>query len=242
MLIIPAIDLKEGKCVRLKQGKMDQARVYYEDPLECAEHWRSLGATRLHLVDLDGAMTGETINLAIISKLRKHYPELELQVGGGIRSLKSAHYYLDEIGIDFIILGTYAINHPSAASEIIEKYPNTVFLGLDIAADKIHTSGWIESSPLSCQEVIARFADSPLAGIILTDISKDGMLSGIDSATIADFSQLTSFPLIVAGGVRDTADIHQLKKLGLVTGVICGKSLYEKSLDFTAALAIAHAR
>ena len=241
MLIIPAIDLKEGKCVRLKQGKMKQAHVYFEDPLECAQHWLDLGAERLHIVDLDGAVEGKTMNAAIIKNLRTRYPNIELQIGGGIRQFDTARYYLDVIGTNFIILSTYAIEEPSEAKKIIDTYPDTVFLGLDIAEGTIYTSGWLESSELSYHEVIDMFTDSPLAGIVVTDIERDGMLQGINLSKVADFCRCSPFPVIVAGGVKNIEDIHRLKEVDHLAGVICGKSLYEKSLDFMSANEVARA-
>ena len=242
MLIIPAIDLKGGKCVRLRQGKMEEALIYYEDPLKCAQHWQQLGARRLHLVDLDGALEGRAVNLSIIKKIRASHPQLEMQVGGGIRDFKAASRYLEDLGMDFIILSTYAAENPTGAKKIIDAYPGSVFLGLDIGDDKVRTAGWVKNSPVDYRTVLRRFSASPIAGIVLTDTERDGMLSGVRTDKIVELASLSSLPLIAAGGVKDITDIHKLKEQGIVSGVICGKSLYERTLDFPKAVEIANAR
>ena len=236
MLIIPAIDIKGGKCVRLKQGKMNQATVYYDDPIECAHHWQAMGATRLHIVDLDGAIAGEIRNLPIIKELRRECPKMEIQLGGGIRSMETAQLYLDEIGLNFIVLGTYAMTNPDEVRKIAEHYPDSVYLGLDTATGQVHIAGWMETSEQNVENILQRFAATPLAGVIFTDIMKDGMLSGVDPEFVIQFSRLTLFPLIVAGGVKNIDDIQKMKNIKAVQGVICGRSLYEGSLDFSIAL------
>lgn len=239
MLVIPAIDLKQGKCVRLKQGRMTEATVYYENPIDCARHWHRMGAKRLHIVDLDGAFSGQMDNIATIKKLRKEFPLMEIQAGGGIRTKDAIHTYLEEIKVDFIVIGTYAIKNPSTIHQLTQQYPDTIYLGLDIAANKAHLAGWLETSSLTIKEILAQFVNTSLAGIVITDIMNDGMLSGIDTEFVDQFIGQTSFPLIVAGGVRNIDDIHKLNKTPGVEGVICGKSLYEGSLDFKEALKIA---
>lgn len=214
---------------------MDEATVYYEDPLECAGHWQKMGAERLHIVDLDGAFSGKMENISVIKKLRKAFPSIQLQAGGGIRTKEAIRTYLEEIKINFIVLGTYAIKHPADTYELARHYPGAIYLGLDIAQGKAHIAGWVENSGLDTKAVLEKFANAPLAGIVITDIMKDGMLSGIDTRLINQFAGQASFPLIVAGGIRGINDIHQLNKIG-VQGVICGKSLYEGSLDFSEAL------
>ena len=236
MLVIPAVDIKEGKCVRLKQGRMDQATVYYDDPIECAHHWQALGATRLHLVDLDGAEAGEIRNLSVIKELRRQCPAMELQLGGGIRSMETARACLERMELNFIVLGTYAVSHPDEACRIAAYYPHSVYLGLDAIAGRVHIAGWTRSSERTLEDMLHRFAATPLAGVILTDITKDGMLSGINAEFVSRFSRMTLLPIIIAGGVKDIDDIRKLKHMKTVQGVICGKSLYEGSLDLTLAL------
>ena len=236
MLVIPAIDLKQGKCVRLKQGRMNEATVYYENPIDCARHWHKMGAKRLHIVDLDGAFSGQMDNIAIIKKLRKEFPHMQIQAGGGIRTKDAIQTYLEEIKVDFIIVGTYAIKNPSAIHQLAQHYPDAIYLGLDIASNKAHLAGWLENSNLAIKEILGEFVNRPLAGVVVTDIMKDGMLSGVDTEFVVQLVRQTSFPLVVAGGVRDIDDIHKLNKIAGVQGVICGKSLYEGSLDLSEAL------
>jgi len=181
MLVIPAIDLKQGKCVRLKQGKMNEATVYYENPVDCARHWHKIGAKRLHIVDLDGAFSGQMDNISTIKKLRKEFPLIQIQAGGGIRTKDAIQTYLEEIKVNFIVVGTYVFKNPSAIHQLAQHYPEAISLGLDIAANKAHMDGWLENSNLAVKEILGQFVNTPLAGIVVTDIVKDGMLSGIDT-------------------------------------------------------------
>lgn len=238
MLIIPAIDIKNGKCVRLMQGKEDKETVYYNDPLECAEHWHSLGAKRLHLVDLDGAFSGKRTNFQIISKLIKNYPLLEIQVGGGIRDEKSAQAYLEQAATSYIIIGTLALQKPLVVKRLIKYYPGRIYISLDIKKGNIYYEGWKKQTNTSVDNLLNDFALLPLAGFIVTDIKNDGMLSGVDVKSFVNVAKLTSLPIIAAGGIADLQDIRLLKSSGKISAVICGKSLYENTLDLRRALDI----
>ena len=238
MLIIPAIDIKNGKCVRLTQGKADKETVYYENPLECAKHWQSLGAERLHLVDLDGAFQGNSVNFEVISNIISGYPSMQIQVGGGIRDVEAADRYLTQAGADYIIIGTIALENPQLVMDMTALFPGKVYISLDIMQGKIYSRGWQKETSVTLADIFKNFINVPLAGFIVTDIKNDGMLTGVDVSAFTHVAQLTSLPVIAAGGITDLQDIKLLKNSGKISGAICGKSLYEKTLDLRQALSI----
>lgn len=239
MLLIPAIDLKEGRCVRLRQGRMSDATVYGDDPIAMAKYWRTLGARRLHLVDLDGAFAGEPRNRDLIEGIVKALPGIPVQIGGGIREQSVVDAYL-EAGVAQVIIGTRAIEKPLFLRELAQAYPNRVILGLDARGGKVATDGWDETAELSALDIARSVADLPLFGIVYTDIERDGMLSGVNVEATLAIAEAACLPVIASGGVTDLDDLRRLADAfgnGLL-GVISGRALYERSLDLAAGQAL----
>ncbi len=238
MIIIPAVDIKNGKCVRLSQGKADQETVYYDNPSECAAMWHEQGAKNLHVIDLDGAFDGKDVNLSVIKDLVASMPEMEIQVGGGIRNPEIASRYLDEIKVSKVIIGTLAIKQPQLVCQLAATYPNRIYISYDMKDGKIRSEGWLKEASVSIQDSLESFSQAPLAGLIVTDIKNDGMLRGVDAAAFTNLAEMTSLPVIAAGGITNLQDIQALKDTGKIAGVICGKSIYEKTLDLRQAIAL----
>ncbi len=240
MKIIPAIDLKDGQCVRLKQGLMEDNTVYGNDPVAMAERWVSAGATRLHLVDLDGAFAGEPKNSAAIEAIAKRYPDLEIQVGGGIRDLKTIASYLS-VGVNFVIIGTKAVQDPSFVSDACKAFPGHIIVGIDAKDGKVATHGWAEVSDVEATDLAKQFEGYGVSSIVYTDIARDGMMSGVNIEATAELAAAISIPVIASGGVTNMDDITGLceasikLKQGELLGAITGKAIYEDSLDFAEA-------
>lgn len=239
MIVIPAIDIKNGKCVRLSQGQITKETIYYDNPVECAKLWQSQGATRLHLVDLDGAFSGETTNFAIIKQIKNECPQLEIQVGGGIRTEQDAFRYLVQVNINYIIIGTFALSQPKVVAKLADEYPQRVYLACDIKDGKIHNNGWQKAEVVSLEDTLKQFSSSPLAGLIVTDIKNDGMLGGVDADAFTSVAAQSSLPVIAAGGITNIDDIRNLKSTQQIFGVVCGKSIYEQMLDLRQAINLA---
>ena len=240
MLIIPAIDIKEGKCVRLRRGQMATAKIFSDSPLEIVKSWVSQGAQLIHVIDLDGAKNGLPINDNIIKKIVRSFNEIDFQVGGGIRNIQSAASYL-EAGVSKIILGTQAIKEPSLIKKLCSLYPGRIVLAVDFYKGKIKKSGWAEGTNLTPEEVISLFSSLPLAAIVITDISRDGMMNGPNISVTLELASLSSIPVIVSGGI---ANLDHIKKIisanseNRISGVICGRSLYEKSFSLEEAIKV----
>ena len=240
MLIIPAIDIKEGKCVRLRRGQMATAKIFSDSPLEIVKLWVSQGAQLIHVIDLDGAKSGLPINDKIIKKIVRSFNEIDFQVGGGIRNIQSAASYL-EAGVAKIILGTQAIKEPSLIKKLCSLYPGRIVLAVDFYKGKIKKSGWAEGTNLTPEEVIRLFSSLPLAAIVITDISRDGMMNGPNILVTLELASLSSIPVIVSGGI---ANLDHIKKIisanseNRISGVICGRSLYEKSFSLEEAIKV----
>ena len=177
MIVIPAIDLKNGKCVRLREGKMDEETIFSEDPISTAGSWFSQGAEILHMVDLDGAVEGKPMNQEIIFSIVAEFPEKRIQIGGGIRSFESASEYLNE-GIERVIMGTSAVEHPEMLKDFCNRYPHRLVLGIDALDGLVKTQGWLKESSITPVQLVQKFEEDPIAAIIFTDISKDGMMMG----------------------------------------------------------------
>ena len=241
MKIIPAIDLKEGKCVRLREGKMDEETIFSEDPIATAEHWFSEGADLLHIVDLDGAVSGKPINNKIISEIALEFPSKHIQVGGGIRSFEIAQDYI-KIGVQRVIMGTSAIESPEVLKDFSNSYPNQVVLGIDALDGKVKTEGWVKESGITPLDLIKVFEGLPIAAIIFTDISKDGMMSGPNFEATSSLAKATEIPVIASGGVSSLSHIKKLSEDKLVYGAICGRALYEKVFTFAEAVKTAESR
>lgn len=233
MLIIPAIDLKDHSVVRLKQGRMGDATIYSKSILETAEKWVSQGATRLHVVDLNGAFAGQPVHFDDVAKLVQKFPDINIEVGGGIRDLATIHKYM-ESGVHYCILGTAAVKDQAFVKEACEKYPQKIILGLDANAGFVATDGWDESSQLTALKIAGEFKDCALESIIYTDIAKDGMLTGMNFDMIEEMKSC-GFPIIASGGVGSLQDILQLVRIGIY-GVIVGKALYEDRFSLKEAI------
>ncbi len=236
MLIIPAIDLKEGKCVRLEQGLMDKATVYSDDPAVTAKHWEAQGAELLHVVDLDGAFAGKPKNLDAIKAIRAAV-KMSIEVGGGIRDLATIES-LVSIGIDRIILGTAAIENPQFVAEACAKFPGRIIVGIDAKEGLVAIKGWAEVTKVKAVDLAIRMQEHGVIAIIYTDIKRDGMLSGPNIGATRDLAKALRIPVIASGGVHTMKDIENLLAVrhAGVTGVITGKAIYSGSLDLKEAI------
>ena len=237
MIVIPAIDLKNGKCVRLREGKMDEETIFSEDPISTAGSWFSQGAEILHIVDLDGAVNGKPMNQEIIFSIIAEFPEKRIQIGGGIRSFESASEYLNE-GIERVIMGTSAVEEPDMLKDFCSKFPNRLVLGIDALDGIVKTQGWLKGSGISPSELTKKFEDDPIAAIIFTDISKDGMMIGPNIEATSDLANQTKIPVIASGGVSSLDHITQLVDKKNISGVICGRALYEKAFTYADVLEV----
>ncbi len=236
MIVIPAIDLKDGKCVRLLQGRKEDVTVYSDNPAEMAEKWVDMGARLLHVVDLDGAFTGEQKNFDSISEIRKEI-HIPIEVGGGIRNIGRIETLVD-LGVDRIIIGTSAAKDPDMVKDACEKFPGKVLVGIDAKDGKVAVKGWVEITELGAIKFAKQMQDIGAAGIIYTDISRDGMLTGPNIEAMAKMVKAVDIPVIASGGVSKLDDIKNLKKIDNLWGVITGKALYSGALDLKAAIEI----
>ncbi|MAJ91861.1 MAG: 1-(5-phosphoribosyl)-5-[(5-phosphoribosylamino)methylideneamino]imidazole-4-carboxamide isomerase [Legionellales bacterium] len=240
MLIIPAIDIKNGKCVRLSQGKMDKETIYSEDPLEISDKWIEQGAKRLHIIDLDGAMEGKPVNVDIIHSIAETHPTIDIQVGGGIRDENTIQTYLDA-GVNYVIIGTRAISTPHFVSDVCLEFPGHIIVGLDAKNGKLATDGWSKLSNHDANDMAKHFEQDGVAAIIFTDISRDGMLNSLNLKATEDLAKDICIPVIASGGVTDLDDIRLLCKTPEegILGVITGRAIYEGTLDFVQAQKLA---
>ena len=237
MLLIPAIDLKDGQCVRLKQGDMDRSTTFGEDPAEMARSWVDKGARRLHLVDLNGAFAGKPKNeLAIRQILREVGSEIDVQLGGGIRDLDTIERYLDA-GLRYVIIGTAAVKNPGFLQDACTAFGGHIIVGLDAKDGKVATDGWSKLTGHEVVDLARKFEDYGVESFIYTDIGRDGMLTGINIDATVKLAQALTVPVIASGGLSSLADIEQLcdvEDQG-IEGVICGRAIYSGDLDFTSA-------
>ena len=243
MLLIPAIDLKDGHCVRLKQGDMDQSTTFGEDPAAMARKWVDAGARRLHLVDLNGAFAGAPKNNAAIkSILAEVGNEIPVQLGGGIRDLDTIERYIDA-GMRYVIIGTAAVKNPGFLQDACTAFAGHIIVGLDAKDGKVAIDGWSKLTGQDVMSVGKRFEDWGVESIIYTDIGRDGMLSGINIDATVKLAQSLTIPVIASGGLAGMSDIEQLCAVESegVQGVICGRAIYSGDLDFAAAQARADA-
>lgn len=237
MLLIPAIDLKDGHCVRLKQGDMDQSTTFGEDPAVMARKWVDKGARRLHLVDLNGAFAGQPKNeQAIRSILKEVGNEVDVQLGGGIRDLDTIERYLDA-GMRYVIIGTAAVKNPGFLQDACTAFGGHIIVGLDAKDGKVATDGWSKLTKHEVVDLGKKFEDYGVESIIYTDIGRDGMLSGINIEATVRLAQALTIPVIASGGLKGMADIEALCAVEGegVEGVICGRAIYTGDLDFEAA-------
>ncbi|MBF0565184.1 MAG: 1-(5-phosphoribosyl)-5-[(5-phosphoribosylamino)methylideneamino]imidazole-4-carboxamide isomerase [Nitrospirae bacterium] len=237
MIVIPAIDLKEGFCVRLLQGRKEEATTYSNDPVETARRWVSAGAELIHIVDLDGAFTGEQKNIRSIERIREAVG-VRLEVGGGIRGMDRIDH-LAGLGIDRMIIGTLAIENPQFFCEACRKYPGRILAGIDAKNGRVAIKGWEEITERTALSFALEMEHLGAAGIIYTDISKDGMLVGPNVEATAEIAGVVGIPVIASGGVSTLGDIERLKAVGGLYGVITGKAIYSGSIDLREAIALA---
>ena len=233
MLLIPAIDLKDGKCVRLRQGRMDDDTVFSEDPVAMAERWAESGARRLHLVDLDGAVSGKPVNAEVIHRIAEACPDLPIQVGGGIRDDDTIQSYLDA-GVSYAIIGTSAVNQPHFVADVCLQFPGHIIVGLDVRDGKVAIDGWSKLSHHDVIDLAQHFERDGVEAIIYTDISRDGMMQGVNVEATVKLARAIAIPVIASGGVSSMKDIEALLAVtheGIV-GAVIGRALYEGSLDF----------
>ena len=238
MIIIPAIDLKDGKCVRLRQGLMDDSTVFSDDPVAMATKWVEQGCRRLHLVDLNGAFDGKPVNGEIVTQIARAFPSLPIQIGGGIRSAETIKYYLDA-GVTYVIIGTKAVKEPHFVTEMCEQFPGHVIVGLDAKDGLVATDGWAEVSDLKATDLAKRFEQDGVSAIVYTDIARDGMMQGVNVEATVAMARASSIPVIASGGITDMKDIRALSDVSAsgICGAITGRAIYEGSLDLAEAQA-----
>jgi phosphoribosylformimino-5-aminoimidazole carboxamide ribotide isomerase len=236
MLLIPAIDIKDGKCVRLRQGRMDDVTVFADDPLEMAQRWVKAGAKRLHLVDLDGAVSGKPVNAASVERITHAFPELPIQVGGGIRTEESVEAYI-EAGVQYVIIGTKAASAPHFVSDLCAAFPKHVIVGLDARDGKVAIDGWSKLSNHDVLDLAQHYERDGVEAIVYTDIGRDGMMQGVNVEATRALARAITIPVIASGGVSTLDDIRALCDASAdgVTGAIIGRALYEGTIDLAAA-------
>ena len=232
MLIIPAIDLKDGQCVRLRQGLMDDSTVFSDDPVAMAARWVEAGCRRLHLVDLNGAFAGEPVNGAVVTAIAAVYPDLPIQIGGGIRTLETIEHYINA-GVSYVIIGTKAVKEPEFVAEACAAFPGKVIVGLDARDGLVATDGWAEVSEVRATDLARRFESDGVAAIVYTDIARDGMMQGVNVEATVAMAQASSIPVIASGGITDIQDIRALMNVAHtgICGAITGRAIYEGTLD-----------
>ena len=241
MLIIPAIDLKDGQCVRLKQGEMDSATVFSSDPAAMAKKWIDSGARRLHLVDLNGAFAGKPINEAAIKAITDAVGEdIPVQLGGGIRDLDTIERYLDD-GITYVIIGSAAVKTPGFLHDACNAFPGHIIVGLDAKDGKVAVDGWSKVTHHDVIDLAQRFQDYGVEAVVYTDIGRDGMLSGVNIEATVKLAQALTIPVIASGGITNLEDIRALGAVEQegIMGAITGRAIYEGTLDFAAAQRLA---
>jgi len=232
MLIIPAIDLKDGQCVRLRQGLMEDSTVFSDEPVAIARRWVEAGCRRLHLVDLNGAFAGEPVNGEVVAAIAAAWPELPIQIGGGIRNLETIEHYV-KAGVSYVIIGTRAVKDPAFVAEACAAFPGRIIVGLDAKDGLVATDGWAEVSSLRADELARRFESDGVSAIVYTDIARDGMMQGVNVEATVAMARASSIPVIASGGITNLDDIRALKAVASegICGAITGRAIYEGTLD-----------
>ena len=232
MLLIPAIDSKNGECVRLRQGDMNDSTVYSDDPVAMAGQWVEAGARRLHIVDLDGAFAGRPENASVVHDIASAYPDLKIQLGGGIRDEDTIVTYLDA-GVDYLIIGTQAVKEPHFVAEVCAEFPTHIIVGLDAKDGKVATEGWSKLSKHDVIDMAKRFEDDGVEAIVYTDISRDGMMRGVNVEATVKMAQAINIPVIASGGITSMQDLKDLSKVADegIMGAITGRAIYEGTID-----------
>jgi len=239
MLLIPAIDIKDGRCVRLRQGDMSDATVFSEDPVAMAGKWVEMGAQRLHIVDLNGARSGKPVNESVIRKIaRAAGPDVAVQLGGGLRDLDTIERFIDN-GISYVVIGTAAVKNPGFLHDACSAFGGHVIVALDARDGKVATDGWSKLTGHDVIDLAVKFEDYGVDAILYTDIGRDGMLSGVNIEATVALARAVRIPILASGGVADLSDVDRLCAIEGegVEGAILGRALYEGKLDFKAALA-----
>ncbi len=233
MLLIPAIDIKDGKCVRLRQGRMEDDTVFSDDPVAVAARWVAAGARRLHIVDLNGAFAGEPVNAGIVEEIVRAHPDIPVQVGGGIRNEETIQTYLDA-GVRYVILGTKAVNMPHFVGDMCAEFPGHIIVGLDAKDGKVATDGWSKLSGHDVVDLSQRYQNEGVEAIVYTDIGRDGMLSGVNIDATLRLANAISIPVIASGGITNLDDIRKLCEIADagIAGAITGRAIYEGTLNF----------
>lgn len=235
MLLIPAIDLKDGRCVRLRQGRMDDATVFSNDPVAMARQWVDAGARRLHLVDLNGAFAGAPVNREVIQSIVKACPSIPVQIGGGIRDAATVQQYLD-MGVQFTIIGTKAVQDPDFVRHLCAQFPQRIIVGIDAKDGKVAIDGWAKVSEVTAIDLAKKFEHDGVSAIVYTDISRDGMMKGVNVDATVTLAKSVNIPIIASGGITNLEDIRALCRVtdAGIAGAITGRAIYEGTLDFTA--------
>jgi phosphoribosylformimino-5-aminoimidazole carboxamide ribotide isomerase len=240
VLLIPAIDLKDGRCVRLRQGRMEDETIFSDDPVEVAGRWVEAGARRLHLVDLNGAFAGEPVNGGVIQAIARAYPDLPIQVGGGIRDEKTIQAYL-EAGVNFVIIGTQAVKEPEFVARACASFPGSVIVGLDAKEGMVAIDGWATVTDQEVTALSRRFEQDGVSAIVYTDIGRDGMMTGPNVEATSALANAVNIPIVASGGITNLDDIEALCKAETqnIMGAITGRAIYEGTLDFAAGQTLA---
>ncbi len=235
MLLIPAIDLKGGKCVRLRQGRPDDVTVFSDDPVAVAERWVDEGARRLHIVDLDGAFAGKPKNADVIRAIAEAYPDVPIQVGGGIRDEDTIQAYLDA-GVEYVIIGTKAVTAPHFVADVCTEFPRHIIVGLDARDGRLALDGWSKLSNHDAIDLARQFEQDGVEAVVYTDISRDGMMSGVNVDATVKLAQAINVPVVAAGGITTMDDVQALCDVASegIMGAITGRAIYEGTLDFAA--------
>ncbi len=233
MLLIPAIDLKDGKCVRLRQGRMDDATIFSDDPVAMAARWVEAGARRLHLVDLNGAFEGKPVNGEVVHAIAEAFPDLPIQIGGGIRDEETVQTYLDA-GVEYVIIGTKAVNAPHFVNDLCLEFPGHIIVGLDAKDGKVAIDGWSKLSKHDVIDMARHFEEDGVSSIIYTDIGRDGMMTGVNVEATVKLAQAVNIPIIASGGITNLDDVRALCAVAEegISGAITGRAIYEGTLDF----------
>jgi phosphoribosylformimino-5-aminoimidazole carboxamide ribotide isomerase len=236
VLIIPAIDLKDGECVRLRQGRMDDSTVFSGKPVDMAARWVEAGARRLHLVDLNGAFAGEPVNGEVVKDIAMAYPNLPIQIGGGIRSGETIEAYL-KAGVEYVIIGTKAVKEPSFVTEMCQQFPGHIIVGIDAKQGLVATDGWAEVTEVKAADLAKQFESDGVSAIVYTDIDRDGMMQGVNVDATVAMAQASTIPVIASGGITNMDDIVALNKVADqgILGAITGRAIYEGTLDVSEA-------
>ena len=233
MLLIPAIDLKDGKCVRLRQGRMEDETVFSDDPVAMAGRWVEAGARRLHIVDLNGAFEGKPVNAGVVNEIAAAYPDLPIQIGGGIRDEDTVQTYLNA-GVEYVIIGTKAVSAPHFVNDLCLEFPGHIIVGLDAKDGKVAIDGWSKLSRHDVIDMAQHFEQDGVEAIVYTDIGRDGMMSGVNVESTVKLAQAITIPVIASGGITNMDDIRALCEVAEegIMGAITGRAIYEGTLDF----------